>query len=435
MPWRGPASYLQEQLFECLDTHTSSYNVPFAWTLADVTDRGCLTQALRELAFRHEALRTELGKGPNGIAQRVRDVEPEIWQLDLASTATPGAEFQRLIQMDVGRPFALDKGPLWHAVVARLGGRRFGLALVMNHGICDGWSGAVIQHDLTRLYDSLASRRPANLPELPIQFGDYAAWERSYRRPAAEADWLEALSPLPEPLSVPGVPPAAPGEPFELICRALPTVGADVLQRLQGFALHEGATLTMAVYAAAMMTVAPFFPSGAGSFGLIEANRSRSEVAYLVGPVFDYLPVRLSLAGAPTFLEVIRRIRDATSAARERRVPLFRIDQIVSRHETQRRPIFDVVLNFIPRARGKTTAGTGLVPMPIAADWQRIPVRRPFYGSNALSFVMRESSSGAIGGHLYGHGSPSAWDRLDELGHTFAHTIQAASADPHLQVP
>lgn len=438
--WRAPASYLQQQWYRSVDSRLSNYNVLVTWRLLGTLDTGALRQALRELVVRHEILRTCLAERDGTVEQRILHYEePPLWRVDLSSAPEPEADLHNLISTDVGRPFALREPPLWRAVLARLNTDDHVLALVLHHSMCDGWSSKVMERDLAGLYHATVTRGTPALPAMPIQYGDVATWERSYRDPALEQQWRARLTPLPDSFAPPHTLHDRP--PFELICHPIPTIPAAVTHRLTALTRQHGATLASLLYAAAIMTLSPALGEEV-VFGLAHANRGDLEVQPVVGPIFDYLPIRVDLNGAPALAQLMTRIRQEEQAARARMIPLGLVEQaVLGGQPGARRALFDLVLNFIPSGRSPASASTAaastslrFAPYPLANDWTRIRVDRDFYGAGALSFVMRQGSGGELGGHLYGHGTALGWPGLARLGRHFCSTVDRLSRDPEYRV-
>ncbi|WP_269462686.1 condensation domain-containing protein [Amycolatopsis thermoflava] len=436
--WRAPASYLQQQWYEGSRGQASNYNVLTAWRLNGKLDPAVLHKTMHDLLMRHETLRTCFTGEQGSVEQQiVHDVAPPVWQIDLSTSSAPESDFRDLVLSDVARPFVLTEPPLWRAILARLDTDQHVLGVVLHHSICDGWSSMVLERDLAGLYRAALTGNAAALPTMPIQFADFAAWERSFRHQESEQYWRERLSPSP---GRDGLWTALGDKPpFDLICRPIPEVPAAVLRRLTDLARKNDSTLPTLLYAAALMTVTPWLGEEV-VFGLAHANRADLDVQPLVGPVFDYLPVSVDLRDAPSLVPLMSRIRHEERAARARLLPLGLVTQAVApEHAGAPRPVFDLVLNFIPPARpagGAARRGPGPVftRYPVATDWSRIRVERPFSGAQPLSFVLRQDQSHTLGGHLYGHGSALGWNGLGRLGRHFRDTLVRLAEDPEHRV-
>lgn len=433
--WRAPASFLQQQWYHSVDSRMSNYNVLIAWRLLGPLDTGSLRQALRELVVRHEIMRTCLDERGGAVEQRVHHYEePPLWQIDLSAAREPEADLRTLLAADVGRPFALREPPLWRAVLARLDGHDHVLALVLHHAVCDGWSSKVMERDLAGLYRSAVTRERSALPALPIQFGDFATWERSVRDPALERQWRARLTP--DPASTVQPPAVRDRPPFELVCHPIPTVPAVVAGRLAEFARQHGATLPAVLYSSAILSISSALGEEV-TFGLAHANRGDLEVQPMIGPVFDYLPIRVDLRGSPTSGQLMDRIRSEERAARARMLPLGLVEQaVLGGRPAPRTALFDLVVNFIPGGgtpaphRAAPSAMLRFEPFTVRNNWARIRVDRGFYGAGRLSFVLRLGSGGELGGHVYGQGGPLGWPGLARLGSRFRTTLDQVGRDP-----
>src|ERR1700722_7561674 len=120
--WTAPASFLQEQWFNSVESHLSNYNVVVAVKVAGKLDRSALRNALSELTLRHEILRTSLGACEGTVQQHImRSAEPQLWHVDLSSTESPESELRQVVLADARRPVALGEPPLWRVILARLG--------------------------------------------------------------------------------------------------------------------------------------------------------------------------------------------------------------------------------------------------------------------------------------------------------------------------
>ncbi|OLT14304.1 hypothetical protein BJF78_02285 [Pseudonocardia sp. CNS-139] len=428
--WCAPASYLQEQWYRSVEDRRSNYNVVVAWRLLGALDTGALRQALRALVDRHEILRTGLADRDDGVEQRIlAHTEPPLRQIDLGSARDPAAEMRRLIATDAAHPFALREPPLWRALLARVGPDEHVLALVLHHAVCDGWSSMVLERDLAALYRATVTGRAPVLPAVPLQFGDFAAWERAHRDVWREQEWRARLGPA----AGSAVPALRDLLPFELVCHPVAAVSPAAADRLSALARQHGATLATLLYAAALMTLAPALGEEV-VVGIAHANRDDREVQPVVGPVFDYLPVRVALDGCPALVPLMGRIRREEQAARSRLLPLGLVEQAVG--AGPHGALFDVVLNFAPAGRTPAPAGpVAFTPFPVATDRTRVRVERDFSGAGPLSFVLRRGADGGLGGHLYGHAGALGRPGLARLGRHFAATLDRLGRDPGYRGP
>ncbi|HEU0079327.1 MAG TPA: condensation domain-containing protein, partial [Longimicrobiaceae bacterium] len=276
-----------------------------------------MERALAELVRRHEALRTTLGERDGAPVQVVRDdAAPGLAreELDALPPVVREAEVRRLLRVHAAAPFDLREGPLFQPVLLRLGPAEHVLLLRMHHAVVDGWSIDVLFRDLAALYGAVLRGEPSPLPGLPVQYADYAAWQREQlagdRLGAQLAYWRERLAGARAVLDLPvdRPRPAAPTHhgavyPFEL--------DAGTTGRLRALGRAEGATLFMVLLAAWDALLARYADAEDVVVGTSVAGRARPEVEGLVGFLVNTLALRADLSGRPSFRELLGRVRAA----------------------------------------------------------------------------------------------------------------------------
>ena len=426
-----PSSELQEAWLRAARDGRSDYNVPVAWTLDGPLDRPALRRALRALTARHEPLRTSLS--PHGATQRVLpgDEPPELAEADLRGDPDRECTLPRLLLQAARRPFTLTTPPLWRALLVHLEDERHVLALVFHHAIFDGWSTGVVRRDLERL---LAGGGAATLPEMAVQHGDVAAWERTVRDPRAEAFWRRTLAAPPAPLALPADPRWRPVAPFRLLARPFPSVAPADVAALARLAHQRETRLSVVLRAAVIAAVAPY---GDGDLvvGLLASNRRRPELQPLIGAVIDYVPLRVGLRRGTTFGGLVAAVRDASTAADAHPLPLGRIRAAAGTGPEER--LFDVTINFMPYSR-TAPPGPGAGPRwtthPVPMDQLRPSVTREFPAAARLSHVLRTDAAGALAGDLYANEAAFPGDALDALGRRFARVVTALARSPYRPV-
>ncbi len=178
----APLSFAQERLFflELYEPGTPLYNDSLAVHVSGPIEPELLRRALTEVARRHAPLRTAFELGPRGPRQRVHETAELPWRCCDVS-GVPGARSRalELAREDARAPFDLERGPPWRATLVRVADGRWLLAITMHHIVSDGASYGILLRELSESYAALAEGRPAALPELSVQFGDYSAWERA----------------------------------------------------------------------------------------------------------------------------------------------------------------------------------------------------------------------------------------------------------------
>jgi amino acid adenylation domain-containing protein len=354
-----PLSYGQEQLW-FLDRFAPgmpAYNIPQALHLAGRLDRAALERALGGLIARHEALRTRLVPGPGGRPVQVIDPPPAP-TLELADlTGFEAGKWQErlaeLIRADALQPFDLAAGPLLRTWLARLDDAEHVLAFVAHHTVFDGWSAKVLARDLAALYRSEATGEPCQLAELPVQFADYALWERERLGGEALAGladyWREALAGA-QTVQFPADRPRPAIDKFD---GALATAMTDagLLAGLRDLSRREGVTLFAVLMAALLTLLHRYTGQDDLVVGTVSANRSRSELEPLIGFLVNTLPIRCDLSGDPSFAELLQRVKDAILGAfAHQDLPFGKlVDVLGVQRDASRAPVFQIALTFAER--------------------------------------------------------------------------------------
>ncbi len=318
----APLSFAQERmwLFEQLSPGNTVHNVPLAHELRGVVSPPALAAALAAVVDRHEALRTRFVAVAGKPVQRIDRIAPP-WRpplplVDLAGLppAAAGREAARLAAAEKTLPFDLARGPVLRSTLLRRAAEDFLLLLTLHHIVSDGWSMGVLVRELTALYGAAQAGEPSPLPALPIQYGDFAVWQRAWLQGEALERLLRAaaarLAGFP-PLELPTDHPAAAGRYFRAGILPL-DLDAALTAGLGALARRQGASLFMTLLAA--LTGLLRRHTGRGDFALAAtaAGRSRAELEPLIGYFVNTLIVRAAAAGDPSFAELLARTRAAT---------------------------------------------------------------------------------------------------------------------------
>src|SRR6185295_3516811 len=252
-----PLSFAQERLWliDQLEPGSPLYNVAAALRVEGPLDSRVLALTLGEIVRRHEALRTVFAARAGAPVQVIQPAEPFGLSVVDLSGLPEGAREDRvpvLAAAEAGRPFDLARGPLLRATVLRLDERDHAVLLIMHHIASDGWSMGVLVREVAALYPAFAARRPSPLPELPVQYADFAVWQRSWLRGEVlereTAFWRQQLAGLPPLLELPTDRP----RPAVLShCGAIRPVRlpATLVRRAEALGRREGATLFMVLLA------------------------------------------------------------------------------------------------------------------------------------------------------------------------------------------
>jgi amino acid adenylation domain-containing protein len=342
-----PLSFAQERLWflHRMDPASTAYNLPIALRLEGALDVAALERALGEVVRRHEVLRTTFRGGEDDPVQVIAPFDGFTLPVeDLTRLDAEGREAaaRRAADDDATHPFDLAAGPLFRARLLRLAEGDHALLLAMHHAVGDGWSTGVFFRELSALYGAYREGRGSPLADPPVQYADYAVWQRErLRGDALErqlAYWRERLAGVPELLELPTDRP----RPAVVTHRgayepaALP---AGLLERLRALARREGATLYMVLLGAFQLLLSKYAGTVDVVVGSPVAGRTRGEVEGLIGCFVNTLVLRTDLSGDPTFRALLQRVREGTLGAYEhqdvpfeRLVEELRVERSLSRH-------------------------------------------------------------------------------------------------------
>ncbi len=319
----APLSFSQERMWflDQLDPGTPIYNLFNRVAVQGPLSIPVLARCLDEVVRRHEALRTvfvaEGGKPLQRILPAARFPFPVV---DLAGlpAAARQAETARLEADDHSRPFDLACGPLFRATLLALGPDEHAALFNMHHVIGDGWSWIVLVREIAALYTALIADRPSPLPELSIQYADFAAWQREQFQGAALQEelgyWQKQLGSAPPPLRLPADRPRSAVRGFAGggSERLLPAALAADLKALGD---REGVTLFMLLLAGFQTLLYRYTGEEDLLVGVPIANRTRREIEGLMGFFLNTLVLRTGLAGDLGFRDLLARVRETASGA------------------------------------------------------------------------------------------------------------------------
>jgi amino acid adenylation domain-containing protein len=365
----APVSFAQERLWllDQLLPGTAVYSVPLRLDLRGALDRAALAAALGEIVRRHEALRTTFAAArfsqppeprdrprrsiPLQIIAPPKPVAAPLPVVDLAALAAPrrDAEAQRLGSADAGRPFDLARGPLLRATLLHLGGSEHAALFNLHHIVCDGWSMGVFLDELTALYAAGAARRPSALAALPVQYADYAVWQRSWLSgdvlDAQLRHWRERLAGAPPALDLPLDRPRPVVQSFRG-GRAERLLPASMTAELDAAARRHGVTPFMVLLAGVQGLLGRLSGQEDVAVGTPVAGRRRPEIEGLIGFFVNTLVLRGDLRGDPTAGEVLARVRDTCLEAYSHQdLPFERlVEELRPERDTSRSALFSVLL-------------------------------------------------------------------------------------------
>jgi amino acid adenylation domain-containing protein len=314
-----PLSFAQQRLWflDQLQPGNPLYNVPLAIRMRGALDAAALEEALNGVAARHEVLRTTFrmeGDQPvQVIAAEIRIPLPQI-ELTGFPESEREAEARRIAQEEAFRPFHLGTDPMIRALLLKLDIEDHILFLNIHHIASDGWSMGVFRRDLAAFYQAAVERRPdTELPSLPVQYADYAVWQRDrLRGEVLERQlgfWRAKLAGAPALLEIPADRPRGPSSTYRGAAHKL-LLPAELTAAMVRLGRSEGATSFMTLLAAFDCLV--LYATGQPDvvLGTDSANRTSVETDGLIGFFVNLLVMRSDLSGDPTFSQLLKRVRE-----------------------------------------------------------------------------------------------------------------------------
>ncbi|HEX9624112.1 MAG TPA: amino acid adenylation domain-containing protein, partial [Streptosporangiaceae bacterium] len=365
-----PLSFGQEQLWilDRLAPGQAMYNIPIAISLDGALDVDALQAVLDALAQRHEALRTRLVASNGRPVQRIDLPRPvPITTVDLSAEPSDD-QLQGFIDTEALRPFDLAAGPLMRASLIRLGTGRHILLQIFHHAIFDGWSANVLLRELAALYRQCSSGESSGLTDLPVQFADYALWERARldgvtpngarpdgARPedarAGESAryWREVMDGF-ETVRFPADRPRPLVEDWAGDLAVLMT-DPGLLADLRELSRRQESTLFVTLMAGLQALLYRYTGQTDLVVGTVSANRARPELASLIGFLVNTLPIRTDSGGDPSFAELMARVKRATTGAYAHQdLPFGKIVETLSvPRDPGRAPVFQIALAYAER--------------------------------------------------------------------------------------
>jgi len=374
-----PLSFAQERLWflDQLEPGSPLYTIPTMVRLNGALDVTALESALSELVQRHEVLRTIFttveGRPVQVVAAALELPLPVIDLCDHPEREREAAAM-RLAEAEIQRPFDLSHGPLLRAMLLRLANDDHMLLLTMHHIASDGWSMGVLVRELIALYQAGVTGQPAQLPDLPLQYADYAVWQRKRlqgklleRQLAYWRQQFAGAAPLLELVTDRPRPPVktAQGATYGW---SLPRPLAEALAALSQ---RQGATLFMTLLAAWKLLLARYSGQDDIVVGSPVAGRTRPDIEGLIGFFVNTLALRSDLSGNPTFRELLGRVRETTLGAYAHQdLPFERlVEALQPERDLRYTPLFQVVF-ALQNAPVPTLDLAGLTISPVSVSSQ-----------------------------------------------------------------
>ncbi len=349
----APLSLTQQSFWflDQLEPDSSSYNIRTAIRITGTLAIEKLRQAVEAIVARHEILRTNFVSQDDRLVQIIAsaiDVPLELSDLSALPPAEREAEVQKLTRAEGQKPFNLAKGPLLRVKLLRLGADEHLLLLTVHHIVMDGWSIGVLRRELAALYQSFCEGRRSPLPALPIQFADFAMWQRRWLEGQEFAGqleyWKQKLAGAPAAQNLPTTYPR-PAVPSGNGAETSVLLSAKLSNAVKALGQQEDATMFMTLIAAFQTLLFRYSGQGDVLIGTPIAGRTMVEIEDLIGPFINTLVFRTDASDNPSFRELLARVRETSlQAYAHQDVPFEKlVEELHPQRSPNRTPLFQVM--------------------------------------------------------------------------------------------
>ena len=371
-----PLSFAQQRLWFLTQMGASeAYHIFEGLRLKGRLDRESLRRALDRIVVRHEALRTTFISVDGEPSQRIAAPGESRFHLaerDLREQIGAGEELDRLVREEAAAGFDLASGPLIRGRLIRMGEEEHALLFTMHHIVSDGWSRGVFISELSALYGAFARGEEDPLPELGVQYADYAVWQRKWMEGEVlrkqEEYWERTLAGAPSLLELPTDHPR-PAEQDYAGGRVQVALDEKLSRGLKELSKRRGTTLYMTLLAGWGALLARLSGQEDLVIGTPAANRGRMEIEGLIGFFVNTLALRLDVSGSPSVVELLRRVKGrALEAQQHQDIPFEQVVEIAKpARSLAHTPLFQVLFDWQQNAGGGGLALPGLELGPLGS--------------------------------------------------------------------
>lgn len=418
-----PLSFAQQRLWflQELEGPSPTFNMPQAMRVRGPLDVAALEAGLQVIVQRHEILRTRFV---------VKNGEPCMVVDDYAPVSLPvrGADEEQIEALSAEHArhvFDLATGPLLIADVVRLATDEHVLLVNMHHIVSDGWSLNILVQEWVALYESLVRKQLISLPPLPLQYADYAWWQRQHlgdKALASQLDyWTKQLDGAPELLNLPTDFPRPPVQRFVGDGEVL-ILSPEVSQRAHELSRLTGSSLFMTLISVFTLLMSRYSGEEDVLIGTVSSNRNRRELEGLIGMFLGNLVLRIDLSGQPSFRELLTRIRKtALDAYTNSDIPFERIvDALPLQRDLSRNPLFQVFFNMLNLPEG--TNQLSELEIEGLNDTE-------FHSKFDMTLYVRDTSFGIVLSLVYNSSLFSA-ERMQEMLRQYSLLLEQAVGRP-----
>ncbi|WP_451691152.1 amino acid adenylation domain-containing protein [Streptomyces sparsogenes] len=410
-----------------LEGSGAHHNIPMAMRLTGRLDRPALLRALHEVVLRHEVLRTRFVARDGVPYQHIGDGgDFEVREGDLGDPA----DLPAICAREAAEPFDLERGPLIRARLLRQAEREHILLVTMHHSVSDGWSVGVFVRDMTALYEAFATGRPDPLEPLPVQYADYAEWQRRWLDGEARARqveyWTEQLAGVDPTLSLPADRDRPPAKTYHGSSESF-SCPSELLGALREIGGRHDATLYMTLLAAYAVVLHGYTRRTDLAVGTVVAGRGRLEVEQLIGFFANTLVMRADLSGDPAFPELLARVKKTALEAYDHQDVPFEavVDSLRLERSLSHSPVFQTMFVLQEALTAREFRVGELSVSPVESDVSHTEFD--------LTLDLRETPDGLAGTVEY---NTDLYDR-DTIRRFIGHyttVLAAIAADPTARI-
>ncbi len=406
-----PLSFAQQRLWflDRLMPNHPFYNIPLALNLTGSIDTAALEQTFNEIVRRHEALRTKIvmqSGQPVQVIYPTLTIPLPVIDLQQLPPAEREIRAKQLTIEATQHPFNLSTEPLLRVKLLRLEQTRSILLLTLHHIVADGWSIGVLMNEIAALYPAFVNNRPSPLPELPIQYADFAHWQRQSLQgdilAAQLGYWQQQLEGI-SILNLPTDRPRLAAQTYQGARQPL-QLSKSLSLALLALGQQEGVTLFITLLAAFQVLLYRYTQQEDIAIGSPIANRNRSEIEELIGFFVNSLVLRTDLSGNPTFREVLSRVKDvALGAYAHQDLPFEKlVEELHPERNLNQNPLFQVVfaLQNAPMMALELPDLT-LSPLPFETETTRFDLELHLWEPTTQNGLWADSSEGVSGFVIY----------------------------------
>ena len=432
---RLPLSFAQQRLWfqERLAHGTSTYHIDFGTRLTGPLNQAALKQTFSEISRRHENFRTSFPVVDGELVQVVQPpatVSFPVVDLSQLSDAERESINAKLAKTELERPFDLQAGPLVRLALIRCSDQDHTLMCMLHHIISDGWSRGVLIGEVSALYEAFRRGEPSPLPELKIQYVDFAVWQRQWLQGEALdrelSFWRDQLAGAPAMLELPLDRPRPPMQTYRGAAESF-NLAPELSERLRALSQQHGTTMFMLLLAAFLTLLHRYTGQEDIVVGTTVANRERAEIEPLIGFFVNMLALRANCSGNPTFTELLSSVRETSLRTYAHQATPFEkvIQELSPKRNPDYLPLFQAIFTF----QNQPT----LTELTLAELTLSVPQKEITTSHCDLLLDMHEGKEGLQGGMQY---NPDLFDRITivRLIEHFQKLLEGVARNPELRL-